>query len=106
MEASNGLKFVLKNLLFLLLLLSLFFLITDLFSRHVEASEYSIGCSNEQILVRLGIEHEICGTFGLFGELSPEVVLLVNVVENSDVSILWLRVFEWMLDSEPVDHAV
>ena len=108
MEATDSLELVLENLLLLLIIwvLLLLFVLAELLRRHVEQRKNAISCANEEVLVRFGVNHVVCGTFSLFWQLRFKVVLLVDVIKDLDRLLLGLQVFEWLLDAVPVDHTV
>jgi len=57
-------------------------------------------------LVRFGVTYEVRWALRLLRQLLLEVVLFVDIIEDLDRLLLGFQVFEGLLNSEPVDHAV
>ena len=105
METTEGLELILKVDDLVFLFIYLLFLFADLLSRHIKERKHSILGANEQVLVRLGVHHEVGGALGLLWKLCLEVVLLVDLILDRDVLVLGLCVLIGVFNLVPVDKS-
>ena len=107
MEATERLKWILKSDLLLLFFFAFIVVLVAYFlGGNVQEGKDSILSSDKEVLMAFGVGHEVGGARGILRELGLEVVLLVDVVEDSDVLVFRLSVLKWVLNAVPVNHTV